>query len=240
MNNISQTDDRSKQEVEPEEQNNWCQIPHEVWVDNRLNLQEKCLFGRIIALAISTGKCYSGNEYLAKELNKSKARIQAMLSKLEKLGYITRTFTYKKDSKEIDKRYIQPILKTMIPHIENNITPHIENNVDRIDILDKNIDKYNTLSYLEDIPIEDIRDFIKIFNISERQLKEKAEELADYCRAKGKKYKDYRAFLRNAVRKEYGKRKIEKKPWENIPELPDEVRTGNLKKMKEIKEGIGL
>lgn len=62
------------------------------------------------------------------------------------------------------------------------------------------------ISYLLEIPKEDVRDFCTKFKISPGGLYTKAETLHDYCIAKGKRYSDYKAFLRNAVRKDFGAR----------------------------------
>lgn len=121
--------------------NSWCLIPHEIWIADNINLQEKCLLGRIMALAVSTGSCFSSNNYLADELKKSVPQIKTMLNHLEKLGYIERIVIYKENSKEIEKRLINPVLKITLPSIKNNTTPGIKNNPDRVDILDENIEK---------------------------------------------------------------------------------------------------
>lgn len=62
------------------------------------------------------------------------------------------------------------------------------------------------ISYLLEIPKEDVRDFCTKFKISPGELYNKAETLHDYCIAKGKRYSDYKALLRNAVRKDFGAR----------------------------------
>lgn len=233
-------------------------ILHQAREELNLSLNEYALADIIYQLQNNPtseykGWCYSSKAYLGKCIGVSEQAVHGILNKLYEKGLIEK----QEETKHIratDKWYKCVILMKESMNTKETLgtLKKVESDTketlvqDTKETLVNNNKEYNnkinikSISYLEDIPIEDIRDFIKIFNISERQLKEKAEELADYCRAKGKKYKDYRAFLRNAVRKEYGKRKIEKKPWENIPELPDEVRTGNLKKMKEIKEGIGL
>lgn len=62
------------------------------------------------------------------------------------------------------------------------------------------------ISYLLEIPVDDIRDFCTKFKVSPSSLREKAETLHDYCIAKGKRYSDYKALLRNAIRKDFGAR----------------------------------
>jgi hypothetical protein len=62
------------------------------------------------------------------------------------------------------------------------------------------------LSFLKKIPPEAIKEFSEKFNVYEQGIKKKAETLYDYCLAKGKQYKDYKAFLRNALRSDFGER----------------------------------
>lgn len=63
-------------------------------------------------------------------------------------------------------------------------------------------------NYLLNIPLEDIKEFMSITIATENQIKNKGETLYDYCEAKGKKYKNYKAFLRNALRRDYQKKSI--------------------------------
>lgn len=62
----------------------------------------------------------------------------------------------------------------------------------------------SSLSYLKNIPEEDTKEFIDKFNIDESQLKEKADDLVNYCQAKNKHYANYKAFLRNAIKRDFG------------------------------------
>ena len=77
-------------------------------------------------------------------------------------------------------------------------------------------------------------------NISERAINNKCDELYDYCLSKGKKYKDYLAFARNAIRKD--KAKLEKRTIvKEVPEyedITDEQRKKNLKKLANMKKEI--
>lgn len=67
-----------------------------------------------------------------------------------------------------------------------------------------NVDTDASIEYLKNLPLEDILDFSKNFTCTQTQVKEKAESLYYYCQAKGKTYKKYKAFLRNALAKDFG------------------------------------
>jgi hypothetical protein len=67
--------------------------------------------------------------------------------------------------------------------------------------------------YLEKLPDEDIEYFIDAFEVSRGQLIKKANEMLDWIISKGKQrqYKDFKALLRNAVRKDFGEKDEEKR-----------------------------
>lgn len=60
-----------------------------------------------------------------------------------------------------------------------------------------------SLTYLESIPLEDVKEFQKTSSATDEQIRSKALELIGYCRYKGKKYKNYKAFLSNSLKKDY-------------------------------------
>lgn len=74
-----------------------------------------------------------------------------------------------------------------------------------------NSKEFTSLSYLEKIPESDIKELTEKFVLTEKQLKSKIEDLKNYCEAHGKKYKNYKAFLLNALKKDFQLR--EKEPF---------------------------
>lgn len=63
----------------------------------------------------------------------------------------------------------------------------------------------SSLEYLKDVPKEDLLEF-KDKGFTESMVKSKAEDLLLYCQSKGKIYRNYKAFLLNALNKDYGKK----------------------------------
>ncbi len=57
--------------------------------------------------------------------------------------------------------------------------------------------------YLLSLPLEDINQLVKKFSISPEQVTRAAEDAHDWCKANGKVKKDYQAFLRNWLRKNF-------------------------------------
>lgn len=68
-----------------------------------------------------------------------------------------------------------------------------------------------SLDYLGKIPKEDIKEFVGKFNCNEKQVKSKGDDLTHYCKSKGRIYKNYKSFLRNALKSDFGDRADVKK-----------------------------
>jgi len=60
------------------------------------------------------------------------------------------------------------------------------------------------LSYLKEIPKDDVKEFTDTYKVTEYQLIGKANDLFDWCESNGKRKKNYKAFLRVAVKKDFG------------------------------------
>jgi hypothetical protein len=94
---------------------------------------------------------------------------------------------------------------------------------------------FKNISFLINLPIEVLKELSEKYICNERQIKAKAEQLYDYCHAKGRAYKDYKAFLRNALSKDFGER-IEVQPY--IQNLPQGVSEVGLEKLRAMKQKI--
>jgi hypothetical protein len=89
--------------------------------------------------------------------------------------------------------------------------------------------------YLLNLPTNDLAEFTVSFICTDRQVINKAQSLYDYCESKGRAYKDYKALLRNALRKDFGDR-VEIQQFK--PDLPDEMSSEGLEKYRAMKEKI--
>jgi hypothetical protein len=72
----------------------------------------------------------------------------------------------------------------------------------------KNINIYSSSSFLLDIPSKDLEQISTDIGVDKKDIILKGKELFDYCKSKGKQYKDYKAFLRNCVRKDKPKNQV--------------------------------
>lgn len=59
-----------------------------------------------------------------------------------------------------------------------------------------------SMQYLREVPKEDVKEFMDRFGASEKVIRSKAEDLLLYCERKGVKYKNYRSFLLNALKRD--------------------------------------
>lgn len=62
------------------------------------------------------------------------------------------------------------------------------------------------LAWLTAIPDDDLKELSEKYEASPAQVQRKADDLKNYCESKGKSYKNYRAFLENALQKDFGRR----------------------------------
>ena len=80
-------------------------IPKEIYMANDLNWTEKILLVEIDTLDGTEG-CFESNSYFSGLLKVSKASVSKAISSLIDKGYVTRSFTYKQHSRQIDKRIL--------------------------------------------------------------------------------------------------------------------------------------
>ena len=82
-------------------------IPRKLYISRELSLSEKFVLLEIYSLSNSKDKkCYASNEHFANFVGLSTSSIQKMLSNFETKKYIKREYEYKKNSKEIARRWI--------------------------------------------------------------------------------------------------------------------------------------
>ena len=60
-----------------------------------------------------------------------------------------------------------------------------------------------TIDYLLKVPASDYESLVKGTSATEENLTSKAEDLYNWCKYKGKKIRDFKALLRNALKKDY-------------------------------------
>ena len=82
---------------------------------------------------------------------------------------------------------------------------NVKNDKKREESLTTNMEKapYKNISYLQAVPESDMESLRTGIKVTPEQIRSKAEDLYNYCRSKNKSYSDYRAFLRNALKRDF-------------------------------------
>ena len=144
--------------------NYYAIIPADVRYDNRLCANAKLLFGEITALSSKTGECWASNGYFEALYDVSERTVRTWLEQLEDADYIIRSYTYKENSKEVEKRGIK--INTTWgknlpqPGAKNYPSPGAKN------CLDNNINNINNINNNKDIaPIETTTEIIDYLNL---------------------------------------------------------------------------
>lgn len=96
-----------------------------------------------------------------------------------------------------------------------------------------------SVEYLRNIPEADVEAFIFQFKCGRKGLFDKARALLDYCEAHGRRYKNYKAFLRNAVRKDFGEKTDEERERDkSIAEGMKKIRGDSFEKISYSMDGV--
>ena len=157
-----------------EKPNYYAVIPAEVRYDNTLKDKAKILYGEISSLCNRKGYCYASNKYFADLYGLSISTISRLINNLTKGGYIKNLITYKNNSKEIDKRYLQICNEGYRQFCGEGIGKKVKENNTSIN----NKENINN----------------KLFIQKKKFIKPTLEELENYC--KEKKYDvDYEKFF---------------------------------------------
>lgn len=102
-------------------------IPANVRYDARLKPNAKLLYSEITALCNKEGYCWASNSYFAKLYQVSVNTVSLWIKQLIDFGYISSEMIYKKDSKEIESRYLY---LCGYPITKNDDTPITKNDED--------------------------------------------------------------------------------------------------------------
>lgn len=131
----------------------------------------------------------------------------------------------------IDKAYLMkgdlyiPKLKERSDEYTQRVRSKSGQYRDSVGLEEKRIDKKRReekptahVTYLKNIPKEDMEEFRKRFDVSQKSIESKAESFLLYCNSKGKTYKDYKSALLNAMKKDFPERKVEYSPSVRVEE----------------------
>jgi len=95
-----------------------------------------------------------------------------------------------------------------------------------------------SVSFLDNVPEQTLSELHEKYNASKEDIQGKANDLRNYCLAKGKVYKNYKAFLENALKKDYGLL-TEKQKQERVRQAELQVAVANIHRSKSPPQAEG-
>jgi|GEM_PF-3296576 len=75
--------------------------------DDRLTLSDAALYGVVYSFTVVNGlQCYAKNSQIGERINLGVTTISKMITKLERLGYLSRVITYREGTNQVEARYL--------------------------------------------------------------------------------------------------------------------------------------
>ena len=185
----------------------------------KANHQENKFFWNGKEITIKRGEFITGLNKLSEETGISIQSIRTALTILKSTNTITIKSTnkfsiiqivnydqYQSEEEKLTSKLTSKVTnnqQTTNKQLTTNKNDKNEKNKKNIYILER---EYTSINYLLKIPQEDLYEFYSIYQASKEEIIRKAEQLYNYCQAHGKRYKNYKAFLRNALEKDFKRR----------------------------------
>lgn len=124
-------------------------IPADIRYNKKIKDKAKLLYGEITALSDKNGYCYASNKYFADLYEISITTVSLLIKNLVENGYIENEIIYKKNSKEIDKRYLKIVKGGYLKNLKGGIKEKLKDN--NTSINNTSINNNNMSSKVEEI-----------------------------------------------------------------------------------------
>lgn len=200
--------------------------------------ENKEVFWDTQSIQVKRGQIITSIDKLSKWLGVSRRTTKRILDALQMVQQINIKTTNKYTVISIqnyDKYQILPNKRTSNGTTNAQQTPTTK---EYKEVKEYNKEEDTSINYLLNIPSNDLAEFSLAFLCTDRQIINKAQSLYDYCESKGKSYKDYKAFLRNALRKDFGDRLPVAEHFAVPEDISEEQRLKNIKKIAQIKKDL--
>jgi len=149
-------------------------IPAEVRYNKNLTPNAKLLYAEITALAQKDGLCWASNKYFSDLYNVSTVTISRWISSLVENDFINRSITYKKGTKQIDKRYLQLCSEGINKNVKTPINKNVKDNNTSINITSINIsikEKFVNQVMAFEYPKDMLEDFINYWTEGKKKMR---------------------------------------------------------------------
>ncbi len=203
-----------KEIIKPE----FLQIPVQVYSCRNLSGVDSMVYGLIYWYTrLKLEKCIASNKTFADILGVGEKKITESIKRLVDEGFVYASYA---DPLKRHRQELIPLVtyKKQTHQVEVRDTPNggsvdTPSGVHNNNILEKNIEEDTRTSknadYLLNIPEHDIDTFRKKYKATKSEIIIKGEAMHNWAGSVGKKYKDYRLFLMNALLRDYGLRELD-------------------------------
>lgn len=185
----------------------------EVVRNNRLEPIQKMLLIDLLLYAGTSGEAFPSQQTLAKDFGCSTRQVRYSLDMLYAVGLVKRkrrgfaksnTYFLNEElyfhNDKSNRNTSSSHSGSKVPHNSGTLVPPNETQLNNSSkVLKKIKRKYSSIENISD---EDIKEVANQYKVPEGLVRLQLEALRNYCSAKGKKYKDYKAALRNFVLRE--------------------------------------
>ncbi len=204
------------------------------WCYFRANFKPVEEYKGLRKVNLTPGEFITSFPHAAEQLNMSQGTVYNYINLLKAERIIERT-SYNKytiitilnwNDLQNPKRFSENKMKTDYKQNETDNTRNTLNtDRDTSHKQEKDIKPENQVSYLLSIPSKELLELSNKYAAGQEQIKSKAEDLYNYCEAKGKTYSNYKAFLSNTLKRDFGLRTS----LSTFPERPGFVDAKTLK-----------
>lgn len=197
----------------------FLQIPHQVYSCRKLSGIDMMVYGLIYWYTkLKLEKCIASNQTFADILGVSTKKVSDSITRLVREGFVSAVYAdpLKRNREELIPLVVfkkVSIHQSEVPDTPIGGTLDTPIGVHKNNILEKNIEEDTRISrnaeYLLNIPETDIDTFRKKYKVTKSEIIIKGEAMHNWAGSVGKKYKDYRLFLMNALLRDYGLRELD-------------------------------
>lgn len=113
--------------------------------------------------------------------------------------WISFELSSKRITNNLSSKVITPVIQS-----DYNLSSKVMHTKDNKDNIQKR--EYLLKKYLKNIPLGDRQEIMQISCATDEQIIRKGDDLFDWIESKGKRYKNYKALLRNAIKRDYPKK----------------------------------
>lgn len=197
----------------------FLQIPVQVYSCRNLSGVDSMVYGLIYWYTkLKLEKCIASNKTFADILGVGEKKVTESIKRLVSEGFITAVYA---DPLKRHRQELIPLVtyKKQTHQKEVHVTPNggsvdTPSGVHNNNILEKNKEEEVRISkspdYLLNIPEHDIDTFRNKYKATKSEIIIKGESLFNWAGSVGRKYKDYRLFLMNALLRDYGLRELDR------------------------------